>query len=135
MRFRVWALIVFVLAVTSSEPAHAQLTYTVEPDTVFGGTGAALTGTAVLSAPHNGAVITFDGAGVIPGVPPLVPGQTTVQGQVMPSPPLVSVPTTFTYRAIALYNGPTLVAVDTVTVNPLELRLELTQTRILTGTS
>ncbi len=133
MRFSARALFVFVLAGMSLELAQAQLTYTVEPDTVFGGTGAVLTGTAVLTAPHNGAVITFDGAGVIPGAHPLAPGQTTVQGQVLPSPPLVSVPTTLTYRAIALYNGPTLVASDTVTVNPLELRLDLTQTQILAG--
>ncbi|MGH9576584.1 MAG: hypothetical protein ACRD3R_04020, partial [Terriglobales bacterium] len=132
MRFSAWALLVVLLAVMSSEPAHAQFTLTIEPNPVLGGTRNTVTATAVLTAPHNGAFISFFCAAAAPPVQ-LAPGQTTVQVQAS-APPLVSAQTTFTYCAAAAYNGPTLVAQDIVVVDPVQLRMELLQNEILSST-
>ncbi len=92
MRFRAWPLLIAVLAVASSEPAHAQLTLTIEPNPVVGGTVNTVTVTAVFTAPHNGAVIGLSGFCSEGGALTLQPGQTTAVKTVT-GPPLVSVQT------------------------------------------
>ncbi len=90
--------------------------------------------TAVLSVPHNGAVIGLNGFCSEGGSPHLDPGQTTVVKPVM-APPLVSVRTVLRCDAVALYNGPPLTATAFLTVDPVELQLDFRPNLILAGTS